>query len=189
MAECAKLGPDGYWRHLINVDLPLVDGEIWRFLPGVQRLPPLQWDVVTIDSQQYVAKAEDDQIEIRSAPEHHRTHIGRGIWAMKSEEEIAQADAALVAQAYADKVARLTPEIRMRMGIFRTTLRKYFGPNAETNRAITEPVVEAYFIQAIPDVWTLRDCDLLARLFVILREWNGTDETWTLPWGEIPEET
>jgi hypothetical protein len=70
---------------------------------------------------------------------------------------------------------------------FRELMRKHFGPDAETNREITADAVEYHFATATglsgDDV---RDGIFLKELFVKLANWNGTGETWTLPWGVLP---
>jgi hypothetical protein len=71
---------------------------------------------------------------------------------------------------------------------FRELMRKHFGPDAETNREITADAVEYHFATATglsgDDV---RDGIFLKELFEKLATWNGTGETWTLPWGVLPQ--
>ena len=70
---------------------------------------------------------------------------------------------------------------------FRELMRKHFGPDAETNREITADAVEYHFATATglsgDDV---RDGIFLKELFEKLAAWNGTGETWSLPWGVLP---
>jgi hypothetical protein len=74
--------------------------------------------------------------------------------------------------------------------IFRTTLRRHFGAGAETNRLVTATAVAGYFtakqITGTITAQELADAVVLDKLFETLRRWNGTDETWTLPWEYVP---
>jgi hypothetical protein len=74
--------------------------------------------------------------------------------------------------------------------IFRATLRRHFGAGAETNRAVTATVVAGYFtgkqVAGTITAQELADAVVLDKLFEALRQWNGTDETWTLPWEYVP---
>jgi hypothetical protein len=74
--------------------------------------------------------------------------------------------------------------------IFRLTMRRNFGDNAETNHAIDAKAVESYFVgkqvAGTITVQELADASVLERLFTVLSAWNGTGETWSLPWGVLP---
>lgn len=74
--------------------------------------------------------------------------------------------------------------------IFKLTLRRHFGENAETNRNVTSQTVMEYFTQKqISQTITsseISDAIMLEKLFNILSTWNGTGETWTLPWEIVP---
>lgn len=96
-------------------------------------------------------------------------------------ERKAEAAAARLAsfQAYIPKAA-----------LFKATLRKHFGANAETNLTITATAVSEYFMvkQIAQTISTqeLADVIVLDKLFAELSNWNGTGETWTLPWEVVP---
>jgi len=68
--------------------------------------------------------------------------------------------------------------------IFRLTMRRNFGDNAETNRDIDAKAVENHFVgkqvNGTITVQELADASVLERLFAELKAWNGTDETWSL---------
>ena len=93
-------------------------------------------------------------------------------------EQIAEAQAARLASFH-----QLIPKA----AAFRSLLRAYFGANAETNRAVTAEVVAQYFLTA-PDltVQGVQHGMTLKELFTELSAWNGTGETWTLPWEVVP---
>jgi hypothetical protein len=104
-------------------------------------------------------------------------------------EELAEQKAARQAGAAAARLASFQPLIPLAV-LYRAALRKHFGPNAETNRDVTETMVAAYFDQkriagTITSVETA-DAIALARYFEILAAWNGTGETWTLPYEVLP---
>ena len=70
--------------------------------------------------------------------------------------------------------------------LFRATLRRHFGENAETNRQVTATAVEGYFVTKDPvTAADLKDALVLKESFTALAEWNG-GETWTLPWEVVP---
>lgn len=73
------------------------------------------------------------------------------------------------------------------MYIYRNLLRKHFGPNAETNREVTEDAVNTYFLTATglsgDDV---RDGAYIKDLFEKLAPLSGDGTTWTLPWEIVP---
>jgi hypothetical protein len=69
---------------------------------------------------------------------------------------------------------------------FRLLLRAYFGSNAETNHDITAEVVANYFLTTSGlSVENVQHGIALEKLFQELSTWNGTVETWTLPWESI----
>jgi hypothetical protein len=74
--------------------------------------------------------------------------------------------------------------------IFRLTMRRNFGDGAETNREIDAKAVENFFVSKQVNgtitVQELADASVLERLFAELATWNGTGETWSLPWGVLP---
>jgi hypothetical protein len=76
--------------------------------------------------------------------------------------------------------ARLAALPIAKASLFRSTLRAYFGDNAELNRAVTAEAVASYFIQAPASAQSLKDAIILDKLFQELSAWNGTGETWTL---------
>jgi len=67
---------------------------------------------------------------------------------------------------------------------YRAALQSIFGIGAETNRAITEKTVFGYyFLKNVQGKMTDADRDkkdLLQNAFIALKNWNGTDEVWTL---------
>jgi hypothetical protein len=104
-------------------------------------------------------------------------------------EELAAQEAARQAEAAAARLASFQPLIPIAV-LYRATLRKHFGPNAETNRDVTETSVATYFDQkriaeTITPVETA-DAIALTRYFEVLAAWNGTGETWTLPYEVLP---
>jgi hypothetical protein len=102
-------------------------------------------------------------------------------WADKQAAEAAAAAAARLAS-FAPYAAKAT--------LFRETLRKHFGPTAETDHAVTATSVAEYFMgkQVAMTITTqeLADAIVLDKLFAELEAWNGTGETWTLPWNALP---
>ncbi len=109
---------------------------------------------------------------------------GDGVNAVAVYQDRANAD--ITAEQYAARCAdfqRLIPHAYM----FRALMRQYFGDNAETNRDITREVVEGYFLTA-PNL-TIQGVQhgmTLQGLFAELSTWNGTGETWSLPWEIVP---
>lgn len=85
------------------------------------------------------------------------------------------------------RAARLATFPAEKAALFRAILRKHFGDGAETNRAVTADAVTGYFATK-PGITAdeVRDGVLLRELFAVLTEWNGTGETWTLPWEVLP---
>ena len=75
------------------------------------------------------------------------------------------------------------PELLALSADFRYTLRKHFGPDAETNRNITQTLVAAYFEgkrkAGTITVADLADAVSLDKAFTMLAAYNGTGETWT----------
>lgn len=73
---------------------------------------------------------------------------------------------------------------------FKSILRKYFGEGAETNKNITETVVSAYFEQkrSLGTITLDESSDVffLKTYYEKLLAWNGTGETWSLPWDIVP---
>jgi hypothetical protein len=88
------------------------------------------------------------------------------------------------------KLATLTPVLIAQASIFRATIRKYFGDNAETNRAVTFTVVETYFlskqVSGTITVQEVGDMFALKELFVVLSSWTGDTTTWSFPWDHVP---
>jgi hypothetical protein len=74
--------------------------------------------------------------------------------------------------------------------LFRLLLRRNFGDGAETNHELTAEKVTEYFagLTVAGTITALQASDgvLLARMFEDLAAWNGTGETWTLPWEVVP---
>lgn len=85
------------------------------------------------------------------------------------------------------RAARMATFPAEKAALFRAILRKHFGDGAETNRALTAEAVTGYFAVK-PNITAdeVRDGVLLRELFAVLSEWNGTGETWTLPWEVLP---
>jgi hypothetical protein len=110
---------------------------------------------------------------------------------LEVDGETCRLEIAVQSNVQAEKVARLTQEIVFLAQTFRIALRRNFGANAETNQAVTAQAVTAHFLQATAagtmTPVQIADAMLLANLFPRLSEWNGTGETWTLPWAQIPE--
>jgi hypothetical protein len=98
----------------------------------------------------------------------------------RTEAEAAQAAARLAS------FAPLIPHA----ALFRATLRKHFGANAETNREVTASTVADYFtgkqITGKITAAELADAIVLDKLFAELAAWGGTGETWSLPWEQVP---
>ena len=92
--------------------------------------------------------------------------------------------ATIEAEARQAKLATLNTE---HLFAYRALLRAYFGDKAETNRDITAAVVESFFLTT-PGL-TVTDVQhgmTLKGLFEELSAWNGTGETWTLPYEVLP---
>jgi hypothetical protein len=74
--------------------------------------------------------------------------------------------------------------------LFRILMRRNFGDGAETNREVGKDQVTAYFagltLAGTITATQASDGVLLARMFEDLAAWNGTGETWTLPWEVVP---
>ena len=88
---------------------------------------------------------------------------------------------------YTAREAKLATLNKEHLYAYRALLRAYFGNNAETNRNITAAVVESYFLTtpglSVEDV---QHGMTLKGLFEELSAWNGTGETWTLPYEVLP---
>ncbi len=104
-------------------------------------------------------------------------------------EELAAQEASRQAEAAAARLASFQPYIQ-RAILFRATLRKHRGPTAETDRTVTATSVAEYFMgkQIAGTITTqeLADAIVLDKLFAELAAWNGTGETWTLPYEVVP---
>jgi hypothetical protein len=104
-------------------------------------------------------------------------------------EELAAQEATRQAEAAAARLASFAP-FATKAVLFRATLRKHFGDNAETNHAVTATSVAEYFMgkQVAGTITTqeLADAIVLDKLFAELAAWNGTGETWTLPYEVLP---
>ncbi len=129
--------------------------------------------------------SEAEQQEILDAEAAHRDADAAAA-AVAAEEARAQAQADYEARRAAEFVA-MAPMVRT----YRDTLRKHFGVGAETNREVTETAVAAYFEgKRIPEkINAVETADAIAliRYFAILAAWNGTGETWTLPYHLLEE--
>ena len=101
----------------------------------------------------------------------------------------ATVDAALAAANAAARLASFAPLIP-HAALFRATLRKHFGANAETTREVTASTVADYFtgkqITGKITAAELADAVVLDKLFTELAAWGGTGETWSLPWEQVP---
>lgn len=107
-----------------------------------------------------------------------------GVWG--KWEVVDRPTADITAEQYAARCADFQPLIPHAY-MFRALMRQYFGDNAETNRDITREVVEGYFLTA-PNL-TIQGVQhgmTLQGLFAELSAWNGTGETWSLPWEIVP---
>jgi hypothetical protein len=106
-----------------------------------------------------------------------------------TDEEWAEKQAADAAAAVAARLASFAP-YAAKATLFRKTLRKHFGPTAETDHAVTATIVSEYFLgkQIAGTITTqeLADAIVLDKLFAELAAWNRTDETWTIPWSLLP---
>ena len=83
------------------------------------------------------------------------------------------------------RLATITPTLKMEAGMLREILRKHFGPNAETNHAVTYDVVQNYFIakQADGSITTQELADMLVmqKLFSDIIMWTGDGTIWSFP--------
>lgn len=74
--------------------------------------------------------------------------------------------------------------------LFRQTMRLHFGDGAETNRAITAPLVKTYFVgkryTGTITAADLADATLLNDGFAKLAAWTGDGTSWTFPFHLIP---
>jgi hypothetical protein len=97
-------------------------------------------------------------------------------------------DAAVEAWRASSRLASFAPLIP-HAALFRATLRKHFGANAETNREVTAGTVADYFtarqIAGTISAAELADAVVLDKLFTELAAWGGTGETWSLPWDQV----
>jgi hypothetical protein len=93
------------------------------------------------------------------------------------------------AEAAAARLASFQPLIPQ-AHLFRILIRRNFGDGAETNREVGKDQVTAYFagltLAGTITATQASDGVLLARMFEDLEAWNGTGETWTLPWEVVP---
>jgi hypothetical protein len=100
----------------------------------------------------------------------------------------ASAAAADAAAAAAARMASFAPYAAI-AGLYRATLRKHFGDNAETNHDVTKTSVSEYFEKKrmAGEITAVEIADAIALniYFDLLAAWNGTGETWTLPWSEL----
>ena len=104
-------------------------------------------------------------------------------------EELAAQEAHRQAEAAAERLASFAP-FATKAVLFRATLRKHFGPTAETDHAVTASAVAEWFLvkQIAGTITTqeLADAIVLDKMFAELAAWNGTGETWTLPYEALP---
>jgi len=104
-------------------------------------------------------------------------------------EELAAQEAQRQAEAAAARLASFAP-FATKAVLFRATLRKHFGPTAETDHAVTATSVAEFFMgkQIAGTITTqeLADAIVLDKLFAELAAWSGTGETWTLPYEVLP---
>lgn len=95
----------------------------------------------------------------------------------------------IAAEAAAARLASFRPLIPQ-AHLFRILIRRNFGDGAETNREVGKDQVTAYFagltLAGTITATQASDGVLLARMFEDLAAWNGTGETWTLPWEVVP---
>ena len=88
-----------------------------------------------------------------------------------------------------EKISSFIPLIPT-ASVFKLALRRNFGVGAETNKAVTMTAVANYFtmkqMNGTITTQELADAIMLDRLFKELETWNGTGETWTLPWEMVP---
>jgi hypothetical protein len=101
----------------------------------------------------------------------------------------AAVDAVAAAANAAAHLASFAPLIP-HAALFRATLRKHFGAVAERDRGVTAEAVAGYFMKRqMAETITaaeLADAIVLDKLFAELAAWNGTGETWSLPWEQVP---
>jgi hypothetical protein len=167
-------------------------GPIPEAIPGVSN--PRLGDML---ERGWLMHAPSDTPHIKAshweAQGHACVQVVDAVW---SELELA----AQAAQAAEDEAARKAAEEAARIAsfqpltpvasLYRITLRKHFGDNAETNHDVTKSSVSAYFEQKrmAGTITAVETADALAltMYFDILAAWNGTGETWTVPWQVVP---
>lgn len=97
------------------------------------------------------------------------------------------------AEAYAERVASISTDLWQTASLFRTILRLHFGDNAETNEAITEDSITAYFVtrrltlSASERTDDAADSILLTNGFAAITEWTGDGTVWSFPWDQLAE--
>ena len=158
-----------------QINIVTLQAQGWRDLPPT---PPPVADGFQRSAITYI---EGDGI---TAQAHYTDMI---IADIQAAEEAAQA--AQEAQAKSDYNARVQA-VSTQAHIFRATLQKYFGAGAETNQAITQTSVQAYFIglqqAGTVTAQNLADAEVLNTLFPVLSAITGDGTTWTFPWSTIP---
>jgi hypothetical protein len=74
--------------------------------------------------------------------------------------------------------------------LFKALMTRNFGIGSVTNREITADVVQGHFVQlTLTGAITAQQASdgvLLQQAFEKLAAWNGTGETWSLPWEVVP---
>ena len=97
---------------------------------------------------------------------------------------------AMAEQARLAKLATITPELMQQAAVFRLTLRRHFGDNAETNTNVTQSAVAGYFTQKqVAQTITaaeLADAVILNELFAAISAWTGDGTTWSFPYELLP---
>jgi hypothetical protein len=105
------------------------------------------------------------------------------------QERIAQDQTIIEQERIAARLAHFTSLIPSAT-VFRITMRKHFGDNAETNTEITETYVKNYFInkQMAGTITALEVADalILDKLYVEIMRYTGDNTTWSFPWSDVP---
>jgi hypothetical protein len=89
----------------------------------------------------------------------------------------------------AARIATITPALWQTAALFRSTLRKHFGDNAETNHEVTAQAVKEYFV-AKQQAGTITaseaaDSVFLAEAFDEIKAWTGDGTSWSFPWSYL----
>jgi len=149
----------------------------------------MKWNTITRTAAETVPAGVYEGVDYHGEPP--ADVAARAGWVDVTPEIQAQIDRERTEAEAAQAAARLASFAPLipHAALFRATLRKHFGANAETTREVTASTVADFFtarqIAGTITAAELADAVVLDKLFAELAAWNGTGETWSLPWDQV----